>query len=426
MPVDRRYRRTRRRSTRTDMRTPTPLYHNNFDENPNFRVISFDGLFWLHPYSGSPIPLNNRSWREVAYEALSSEKPSAGHEPMALFKLYRTRWSMWLRDNIRNRPELCTCDKSGFWINPITGMPSPTLQLHGGIIDSTVVSRIADELARIPGSNPNQFRVIERVARPSTKPDRNDRKATQVQENFLRPLPDTPDWEWGRLFEPLEDVGGDFVEVLKINENKILIALGDVSGHGTQGALISVAASKSLRHLANQHSSIGDLAISFNNDLKADLLPGQFLTCWLGLLNPASGMLEHISLGHEAPLVFDPNGPVYVRRLLGKGPGIGLLKQERFAAQLKLSVTTLKEGGIFIYTDGLTEMGEGSESGEFGFERVAANGMLNSQMPPEAFVKALALAADKHANKKRDDDLSMLAFRRIHPDEASDDLETIS
>ena len=151
---------------------------------------------------------------------------------------------MWLRENIRKRPELCTQDKFGFWVNPITGMPSPTLELKDGIIDSMVVKQIADELARIPGSNPNQFRLIDRTPRPASKPERNDRKATQVQENFLRPLPDTPDWEWGQLFEPLEDVGGDFVEVLQISDNKILIALGDVSGHGTQGALISIAASK--------------------------------------------------------------------------------------------------------------------------------------------------------------------------------------
>ena len=90
MPVDRRYRRTKRRPTRTDMRAQTPLYQHSFDENPNFRVISFDGSFWIHPYTGHAIPLHNRSWREVAHEALSSETPSPGHEPLALFKLYRT------------------------------------------------------------------------------------------------------------------------------------------------------------------------------------------------------------------------------------------------------------------------------------------------------------------------------------------------
>ena len=276
-------------------------------------------------------------------------------------------------------------------------------------------------MARIPGSNPGQFKSIQPI-RKREKPEREDRKATQVQENFLRPLPQTPGWEWGRLFEPLEDVGGDFIEVLQIEENKNLIALGDVSGHGTQGALISVAAGKSLQHLASQHPSLKELATKFNNDLKADLLAGQFLTCWLGLLNPQSGTLEHVTLGHEAPLVFDPDGPVFARRLFGKGPGIGLLNEERFVSQLKLSLSTLKEGEcLFVYTDGLSEMGEGGNNGEFGLERVIATGLLNSRLHPEEFLQAIADAADEHALDHRDDDLSMLAIRRVSEDETDED-----
>ena len=60
-------------------------------------------------------------------------------------------------------------------------------------------------------------------------------------------------------------------------------------------------------------------------------------------------------------------------------------------------------------------MGEGSESGEFGFERVAANGFLNCQMHPEGFVKALAKAADDHARNKREDDYRCSLFAALIP-----------
>ena len=64
------------------MSVPT---HQFIDEKPNFRVVSFDGKFWMHTYTASPIPLNNRHWREVAFEALSSESIGGSDETLWFF-----------------------------------------------------------------------------------------------------------------------------------------------------------------------------------------------------------------------------------------------------------------------------------------------------------------------------------------------------
>ena len=117
------------------MSVPT---HQFIDEKPNFRVVSFDGKFWMHPYTASPIPLNNRHWREVAFEALSSESIGGSDEPLSLFKLLGSRWRMWLRDEIRNHPEACICNKSGHWINPITGLLAYQVQRPASRMESLI------------------------------------------------------------------------------------------------------------------------------------------------------------------------------------------------------------------------------------------------------------------------------------------------
>ena len=85
-------------------------------------------------------------------------------------------------------------------------------------------------------------------------------------------------------------------------------ALGDVSGHGLQGALLAAAAGHLLRGLAFNQDDLKALCGDFHQGIINDFLPGGFLTCWICLVDLSDDTYQSISLGHSRPIILDPQG----------------------------------------------------------------------------------------------------------------------
>lgn len=250
-----------------------------------------------------------------------------------------------------------------------------------------------------------------------------DRRASEVQQRLLTRLPVVPGWDLGLCYRPCDAVGGDLVDCLVMGDGRILITVGDVAGHGTQGALIAVTARRAIHALVEQVDSLANLVVNLNEDMRKDCLPGQFIAAFIAILDPASGRLVSCCAGAHSALLVDPEGPVHLRRLRSRGMALGVTNSEVFAKNLTLKESTITAGStLVLYTDGVTEARclaglnaesqESAEEEEFGEEGVMAAVLKHCRKPAQSQVDALVAEADRFSHGRIDDDVTVLAVQR--------------
>jgi len=185
------------------------------------------------------------------------------------------------------------------------------------------------------------------------------RSARELQQ-FLIPtaLPAVPGFSITGAYQPAREVGGDFFQIVPLEANATLIALGDVSGKGLKAAMAVSVIVGALRGLVSPQSHPGELLRALNRRLHGSL-GGAFATCAV-LRITAAGACVLASAGHPPPLV---NG----RELAaGSALPLGIAPDEVYEeSQFQLAAGDC----LALYTDGLLEAR--NRSGElFGFARV--------------------------------------------------------
>ncbi len=144
-------------------------------------------------------------------------------------------------------------------------------------------------------------------------------------------------------------VGGDFYDVFEVRDGKIVVLIGDVAGHGIEAARVAALTKDVIHAFAHQTLRPHETLKRTNKLLREKSLPG-FVTVFLGVLNPESGILRYASAGHPETLLRRTGGQI---ELLGDGaPPLGVLD----GVSWKTRETRLEPGDLALfYTDGVTE-----------------------------------------------------------------------
>ncbi len=188
--------------------------------------------------------------------------------------------------------------------------------------------------------------------------------ARSIQQNILpHNLPEYDDIDVEVELIPAKEVGGDYYNVLRINENNTLIFVADVTGKSISAALIVSTIYSFIQTYLIINSSNFDL-INFVDSLNRFLINAttddKFVTAWFGLYDHKNKTMESVSAGHN---------PTY---LLSNGSVTELKEGGLFLGSLEFSYTSqkiqlAKNDKIVFYTDGITEaMNENEE--EYGDE----------------------------------------------------------
>jgi sigma-B regulation protein RsbU (phosphoserine phosphatase) len=147
-------------------------------------------------------------------------------------------------------------------------------------------------------------------------------------------------------------VGGDFWDVLHLNENEYLLVLGDVSGHGLSAALMMSAIRTASRVLASQVASPTDLLPPLNTLINTEFgSKNIFLTLILCHLKLDTREIHLARAGHEYPLIRDEYGLHQFKRQ--GGFPLGLLNRPY---SVTWETIPLKPGHrLYLYTDGVLD-----------------------------------------------------------------------
>lgn len=231
------------------------------------------------------------------------------------------------------------------------------------------------EIPVAPSSSDSPNKVFERIENLSSEEECNTLfaiKADQkIQEKFneaegivrhyLKRVPE----EMGNaslacLYKPLTQIGGDFYSVVPLGNNKLGLAIGDVSGHGMPAALIMIACITMLELYGRQCPSPAEILSNVNSEIASRLENGKFVTVFYGILDTESGGLVYSSAGHHPPLLFNPERGISL--LEGKGSGFGIVRRE---VQYQEYTINLSPGDrLLIFTDGVLEAGSLSQKTE--------------------------------------------------------------
>ena len=203
-------------------------------------------------------------------------------------------------------------------------------------------------------------------------------------------------------------VGGDLYYVGPRPNGNILVALGDVTGKGMPAALAMSAAAVAIGLLADLDGNIEALAARLHRQLFKSLAEEQFITLFLGELDPATGRIRYLNAGHEPPLVVRKEGKLEL--LDSTTLPLAMIED----TPLDISETTLSPGdSIAIFSDGIPEATTNGES-FLGLDSVKDALVTHRAEPLSALRgRVVAIVQGFLAGGRASDDVTLLMLRRV-------------
>jgi len=428
------------------MRRPLPPdMLRRLDSDPLFAVMTSDQQHWIDPYTGTPVPAS-LGRVPAAREYLTESGVWREREPLPRADLEAIRWRLELMRMLPLDPRLRIFGREGRgWLNPFTGDLIDGITREDGKITVRTVSAMARHLstcapaqagrildnqalmARVQALGLGQQAQAPGVPTPrlNTGSEFNEdmARAKSVQQHMLPDLPAIEGYELAVHYAGHSGVSGDFYEALPLRDGRVLLVLGDVSGHGMQAALVVATALKTLRFLARQVSDPVSLLAQFNDEIRSDLLPGQFITMFVGALEPAARRFTCIRAGHHHAVIANLAQNTVLRRVGHQGIAIGLVAGAVFSRSLRPEVIELQPGDVLLqYTDGVTEAND-EDGNEYGDARLFGSLLANLELPLQQIVDEIASDVLAFANGNLSDDLTVLSLAVLEPEAAPDEGE---
>ncbi|MFA5012740.1 MAG: GNAT family N-acetyltransferase [Ignavibacteria bacterium] len=189
--------------------------------------------------------------------------------------------------------------------------------------------------------------------------------AREVQSRLLpQTSPKIKGYEFAGLCIPTYEIGGDYFDYIRIDEDNTAITVADISGDGIPAALIMTAYRALLRSHVKTYSNPSDLMQYLNNQLSDFTRKKDFVTAFYGILNTKNNTFRYTNCGHNPPLLFRANGKIELLDL--HGPTLCIMEDVIF----QTGKTKLNPGDqIVLYTDGVTEVFNDKRE-EFGLDKL--------------------------------------------------------
>jgi sigma-B regulation protein RsbU (phosphoserine phosphatase) len=176
--------------------------------------------------------------------------------------------------------------------------------------------------------------------------------ASKMQQSILPTVfPSGSDYETFGTMHPALDVGGDFFDVVRLQDGWVGLAIADVSGKGVPAALFMMSSRTLLKGTAISYNDPGTVLSEVNGLLQEDETDGMFVTMLYAVYNPETGDFTYASGGHDAPLLVRADGSSELLPLTG-GIALGVLP----GFDYQQTTYHLEPGDtVVLYTDGVTE-----------------------------------------------------------------------
>jgi len=232
------------------------------------------------------------------------------------------------------------------------------------------------------------------------------RLARTVQE-FFSPSKSVPLGKYrlaGVNFPSLE-VSGDYYDCFPVRGGQVAFAIADVAGKGVPASLIMSSFRATLHTVAPYLTSARQIAVRANQILLETVRPQDFVTAFIGVIDPSTGLVTYCNAGHNPPVLMSPDGGY--RLLETGGPILGVFEEP----PLQEGRFRLGDEILVCYTDGATEA-RNEKDEEYGEARLVSALREHRELPPYRLGRAMfASLREFFKNMSQGDDVTYLVLR---------------
>lgn len=312
-----------------------------------------------------------------------------------------------------------------------------TKHINRGDFSHRIMVRSSDQLATLANSFNSMTASIEKLILEQKEKQRMENELAIAQEVqaqlFPKEISQLETLEVHGFCRPARTVSGDYYDFLAINSDKLILAVGDISGKGISAALLMATIHSAVRAyslegvpLLREPAAVGAVAgsgLMLASELKgAEASPANLLsllnhqlyqstpmekyaTLFLGIYEGSSRQLTYTNGGHLPPILLGEDGSS--QRLDCSGTVIGLFDGIEYPE----ATVKLRRGDIFIaYSDGVTE--PENDYGEFGEARLLQIVRENRDLPLARITELVTAAVDDWiGDNEQPDDVTLVLAR---------------
>ena len=280
-----------------------------------------------------------------------------------------------------------------------------------------------------PSFTPSDFVVFKSIAEQSAfalynaiiYSEANEKKrldhdleiARDIQRILLpSEAPVIPGFEISGINIPARHVSGDYFDYLTVDNDKLGVAIADVSGKGVPASIIMAICRSVLRSQAAGNPSPADVLQKVNRQLYPDIKEDMFISMAYLILDHVQGTVMLSRAGHDAPILFD-NATGTATPVKPPGMVLGIDSGSVFDRITGDFALTLNRGDcLLLYTDGVTEALDGNGD-EFGPDRMIESVRASA---PEGAPAVITRLIDELRSfvgaQPQNDDITLIAIRK--------------
>lgn len=231
---------------------------------------------------------------------------------------------------------------------------------------------------------------------------------TKIQQSML---PQTPPVIEGVsiafYLKPADEVGGDYYDIVPLDEKRLAIAIGDVNGHGLGAALLMAMAKSAFHMQVGRDPDAATVITGLNEMVFSATAERRFMTFFYALVDLQERRVIYTNAGHHYPYHLQAHDG----RLSSLKPSAYPLGV-RPNTQFPVRECRIASGDVLVfYTDGIVEA-KNPHGEEFGFERLEELIWLNQRHSAEKIREAiLASLREFQAGQPQDDDVTLLVIK---------------
>ena len=215
-----------------------------------------------------------------------------------------------------------------------------------------------------------------------------------------------PHTDIGAVWTPSREIGGDFYDIFPIDNDDVMILLGDVSGKGISAALLVSMVKYVVKANAPLHRSPAALLMVANRLFYQDMGPELFVTMFAARYTPATGKLLYTSAGHDPCYLCRDGERARLQTLESQGPVLGIF-QEITLRDRRLWIQP--RDVLLLYTDGLVNLRCPDKHLTTG-KQLCRFISAHRELPAESL--AQALVQDTIGDCETTDDITVVTLKR--------------
>jgi phosphoserine phosphatase RsbU/P len=231
--------------------------------------------------------------------------------------------------------------------------------------------------------------------------------ARDIQRNLLpRSIPVLDSFDIAAINISSRQVGGDYYDLIKLDDDNYCLAIADVSGKGIPASLLMANIQAFLRVICVQQMDLEESTELINNLISENTSDGRFITfCW-GVLNQQNRTIRYVNAGHNPPILVREGK---MKKLTIGGIILGVMKTVIPYKSEELQLQ--KDDVIICFTDGITEAmnNKGEEFSDERLESIAIESAASSSK--DILNRIRNEVVDFASGTVQSDDLTMIVVK---------------